>query len=687
MLYRLPELRQAIARGATIFVVEGEKDCDRLAAGGLTATTNIEGAAQPDQKAKWRSAYTAQLAGAARVVLLPDHDAPGRAHMQAIARALQGRVGDIRLLELPGLPAKGDVSDWLNQGHTLAELQALAAAAPALDARPDPPLDPAPTPAVPGEPRRETIRVDVGYLPEAADQAEAALIRAEAGIYQRGFLCRVSRHPTATVRGITRPTGVVLIAAVDEVYLRDLLDRLVEWEHWNQRKKAYTRCNVPDSIAKTVLARSGLWHFPVLTGVIGAPTLRPDGSLLATPGYDPATGLFFDPQGETFPPIPDRPTRDQGRAALDLLIRDVLANPCTNAADSTGFAFASAAARAAALSAILTALVRHALSKAPLHLFRACRAGSGKSLLADTVALIATGRPATVFDLAEDDPAEQEKRLLAVFLAGDAVINLDNLEGPLGGKSLAKMLTAETFTGRVLGQSRTVTVPTAATWLATGNNTLVKEDITRRVVLCELDPQLEAPEKREYDRNLAEWIPAHRPALVAAALTALRAYIVAGQPKQPHPVMGSFEEWSRWVRDALTWLGEADPLGDTDKMEDTDPVRVKLRALLVAWHGAFKSIPSTCAEAVARANDTRRDETGAEGPADPVLHETLTEFFSDAKRGGLSSQHIGDFITKYQRRIECGARFEAAGKLATKPSNGGFSSLTRSRFEATYIRL
>ena len=131
VLYRLPELRQAIAQGATVFVVEGEKDCDRLAAGGLAATTNIEGAAQPDQKSKWRKEYTAQLAGAARVVLLPDHDEPGRAHMQAIAQALQGQVAEVRLLDLPGLPAKGDVSDWLNQGHTLAELQALAAIAPA----------------------------------------------------------------------------------------------------------------------------------------------------------------------------------------------------------------------------------------------------------------------------------------------------------------------------------------------------------------------------------------------------------------------------------------------------------------------------------------------------------------------------------------------------------------------------
>ena len=169
VLYRLPELRQAIAAGATVFVVEGEKDCDRLAAGGLAATTNIEGAAQSDQKPKWRAAYTAQLAGAARVVLLPDHDEPGRAHMAAIAQALQGRVGEVRLLELPGLPAKGDVSDWLNQGHTVAELQALAAAAPVF-VFPTPP-DSAPAPAVSNEP---TEPVEAVYCPPTVSPCTAS---------------------------------------------------------------------------------------------------------------------------------------------------------------------------------------------------------------------------------------------------------------------------------------------------------------------------------------------------------------------------------------------------------------------------------------------------------------------------------------------------------------------------------
>lgn len=130
VLYRLPEVKAAIADGRTVFVCEGEKDADRLAKLGLVATTNVEGAAQPDQVAKWRTEYTAQLSGAARVILLPDNDPPGRAHMTHVAQQLRGNVADLRVLELPELPAKGDVSDWLNAGHTVDELQALVAKAP-----------------------------------------------------------------------------------------------------------------------------------------------------------------------------------------------------------------------------------------------------------------------------------------------------------------------------------------------------------------------------------------------------------------------------------------------------------------------------------------------------------------------------------------------------------------------------
>lgn len=128
-LYRLPAVKAAMARGEPVYLVEGEKDADRLAAAGLCATTNFDGAAAGHQKPKWRDSYTAALAGA-DVVLLPDNDEPGRAHMRHVAAALAGKAL-VRWLELPGLPAKGDVSDWLDAGHSVDELKRLAADATA----------------------------------------------------------------------------------------------------------------------------------------------------------------------------------------------------------------------------------------------------------------------------------------------------------------------------------------------------------------------------------------------------------------------------------------------------------------------------------------------------------------------------------------------------------------------------
>ena len=702
VLYRLPEVTTAIAKGRTIFVCEGEKDCDRLAKAGLVATTNIEGAAQPQQRAKWRKEYTAQLAGAARVILLPDNDGPGKAHMATIAAQLASQVGEVRVLELPGLPAKGDVSDWLNQGHTLDELKALArsvtaespvsraedagnAAKPERESEPDGKASAEESgkttrrrkekrsvseewaaDLVIEAPKREGyICLRVGEYPEAVESAEQNLIEADVGIYQRGILCRVSSDPVPTVRGISRPAGVTTIKEVTETWLLNQLDRRIEFEKWDGRSEDFKRCHAPKEIAQRLLHNAGSWKFPTLTGIITAPTLRPDGSILDQPGYDAATGLFFDPQGEQYPPIPASPTREEGQAALQRLTRDILENRCVGSDDNTGFSFATPAAKSAALSALLTPLVRHTTPTAPLHLISARRAGSGKSLLADAAALLATGRTATIFDLGEDGD-EQEKRMLSIFASGDLVVNLDNLEGPLGGKILCKALTAQTFSGRLLGASKIVTVPTAVAWLATGNNVVVAEDSTRRVVLCQLDPQTESPEKREFARNLLEWIPEHRPALVVAALTALRAYVAAGCPKQPLPVMGSFEDWHRLVRSALVWLGEADPLGDTDQMEDTDPTRLKLRALLSAWHQAFGSVPTTCKEVVARANATMRGEHGEEVFVDEPLRDVLLEYFADDRKGNgslVSTRSLGKFISKNKGRIECGARLESFGDM------------------------
>ncbi|RRR68897.1 MAG: DNA primase [Candidatus Viridilinea halotolerans] len=118
VLYRLSALEQAIAANQTIYLVEGEKDAARLALAGLAATTNVGGAG------KWQRSYSAALRGA-DVVILPDNDEPGHQHAAAVAQALCGQARRLRIIALPHLPPKGDVSDWLNAGHQIEELLAL----------------------------------------------------------------------------------------------------------------------------------------------------------------------------------------------------------------------------------------------------------------------------------------------------------------------------------------------------------------------------------------------------------------------------------------------------------------------------------------------------------------------------------------------------------------------------------
>jgi putative DNA primase/helicase len=117
--YRLPELLNS----NEIYISEGEKDCDFLAERGLVATTNPGGAG------KWRDSYSRWFEGR-HAIILPDNDQAGRDHAMDVARKLKGHAASLRILELPNLPPKGDVSDWLANGGTIEDLEDLARATP-----------------------------------------------------------------------------------------------------------------------------------------------------------------------------------------------------------------------------------------------------------------------------------------------------------------------------------------------------------------------------------------------------------------------------------------------------------------------------------------------------------------------------------------------------------------------------
>jgi len=122
VLYRLPQLKGQ----SVVYIPEGEKDVDRCWHLGLAATTNAGGAG------KWRDDYAAHLtaAGVASVIVLPDNDDPGRAHAEAVARSCHAAGVRVQIVALPGLAPKGDVSDWLDAGHTRDDLIASVTATP-----------------------------------------------------------------------------------------------------------------------------------------------------------------------------------------------------------------------------------------------------------------------------------------------------------------------------------------------------------------------------------------------------------------------------------------------------------------------------------------------------------------------------------------------------------------------------
>ena len=122
ILYGLHQLLAA-PLDAPVYVTEGEKDRDTLAALGLISVTNPNGAGKfsrdftREQLDRW-------FKGRAVVYAPEDNDAKGRQHVDDIGRTLSDLGCEVRIIAFRDMPEKNDVSDWLAMGHTKAELLA-----------------------------------------------------------------------------------------------------------------------------------------------------------------------------------------------------------------------------------------------------------------------------------------------------------------------------------------------------------------------------------------------------------------------------------------------------------------------------------------------------------------------------------------------------------------------------------
>ncbi|NIL64326.1 hypothetical protein [Salinispora arenicola] len=313
-------------------------------------------------------------------------------------------------------------------------------------------------------------------------------------------------------------------------------------EDWEPVQATYPRpaaripLDVPDMLP----------NLRTLRGVIHTPIVRPDGSLLEAPGYDPATGLLHLPEpGLTVPRVPDQPTDSDIRDAAKLLLEMI-----------DGFPFVNPHHRANYLGTLLTPLLR-ALTPPPykLHAIEAHQPGSGKTLLANLSRHIHGG----VFRAEmPDDDTELRKQITAILsITTGPVVVLDNVSGALKSSTLAGLLTTDLWDDRPLGSTAWTRSTNDRLWTVTGNNISIGGDLPRRAIRTIIDPGQPNPELRTgfAITNLEAWVKERRGELLCALLTLVRAWVAAGKPLPVERASDSYAQWIRTVDGILSVTG------------------------------------------------------------------------------------------------------------------------------------
>jgi len=416
-----------------------------------------------------------------------------------------------------------------------------------------------------------------------ADAAEAIVKDPE--VYQRGpSLVRIVEN-TKPPKGLKGTEGTPQIVLLPATRILELLSRSARWVMEVETKDggvAYVPADPNGTYSNLIRDRADYPGARVLERVVESPCLRPDGTVLQRAGFDIDTGLFFRPDPDVkFPVIPDNPTLDDAKDALDELLYVVQDFPFAPIEDGS-----PSPHKYAWVSALLTAACRSAIpGPCPCFMFTANTAGSGKTKLCDLISWILTGRkmpPASYTDNQE----EMAKVLFSIALGGFPFVFFDNIATgfAFGGPELDKVLTSVSYYGRILGVSEMRSVPFYSNIFVTGNNIGLKGDIHRRIVPCRLESPHERPEERTGFKipDLKKHVMDNRGALVAAALTIIRAFVCAGKPEQGLTPM-DFPEWSGLIRNAAYWASGVDPCGARAEVRDDDDSANELVRLVDQW--------------------------------------------------------------------------------------------------------
>jgi 5S rRNA maturation endonuclease (ribonuclease M5) len=559
--------------GTTVVICEGEKDAEAVLAARVRAVGTYGSNVMATDDALRPLARFA-------VVLWADADTPGQQHMERMAKRLQALGCSLRQVKWEQAPVRGGAADALAAGGPDLVADLVAAALP-LERLVVEGLEELPTIVVTGADLRTMTAQAMDALQAANHSPPVLFVRS--GEMVRWRMDERSRS---------------IIEAVSIPCLRGRMARCADWVKLTEKGGEYPTFP-PEAVVKDALALPE-WPWPPLAGVTEVAACRADGTIVNTPGYDPASRLIYAPaEGFVVPPVADVPGPGDVATALGT-VEDVIAE----------FPFVGHADHANALALMLTPILRPAISgSTPLALLDAPQAGTGKSLLAEVVAVIATGRRAEMMSAVRDED-EWRKQITTVLLGGAPVVVIDNVDAPLGQPALSKAVTAGTWADRLLGRNAGVVLDVLCTWIATGNNLSVIGDFGRRCLWVRLDARQPRPWMRDgfAHGDLVGYVREQRAQIVWALLTMARAWFAQGCPSACCPLLGNMEEWCRVVGGVLACAGVEGFLLNLETLyEQVDQEGSAWEAFLSTWHDVLALVgPVTTAQLVHRAQDDER---------------------------------------------------------------------------------
>jgi len=612
VLYRLPE----VVKASDVWVVEGEKDVDSLAALGFSATCNPLGAG------KWRSEYTESLRGKS-VVVIADKDVAGREHAEKVARSLHSAGVHCKVLELPGEGVK-DASDFVATFNDYADaaerLAIMAETAP--EWTPTPTRQPAPDAmqSVVNDPRPK-IRLPGDNWLMSSTATELGQALCEQDIFLRnGEVCILKDSELHPVDAQTFRTWIE--------------NHCVMYRQKTFNESVYeVDVTLRDDESRGILAS------PQFTGELRVvrrvnharlPILRADGTIELLPeGYDPTSKTLTD-SNVTY-------AENVSLEKAVETVNDLLSE----------FDFADAGrSKAVAVAMMLTLYASQVIpegSLRPCFIVTKNAEGAGATTLVLCAVVPVLG--AMPCGVKTDEDSETRKALTAVVREARTVIVLDNQKSRLSSAALEAFISSPHWSDRILGENTTFTGPNLATVFATANGCTVSPDMRRRSLFAELHLEAERAEDREFKRSLdLPTLLQMRPQILAALWAIVRHWDAKGRPA-PSRSHSAFPSWAKSVGGAVEAAGFGCCLESPKVTAAVDPDADDMRGLVAAMSESAKSLTFSELVDLARQHGCFETIIGTEGELKHVERSRMAKL-----------------LARYDCRLVGDHRFVIAGK-------------------------